>query len=110
VGRYTECAFWPDAIALSRFSTSGTNRGVEKRQAKGPVRLVMTLLREAAQQGLIEQAPRLPRGTIKEAKKLPAAPTLAEAEGIVEASSGWLRVALALGIYAGLRGTYRYLR
>lgn len=76
---------------------------LEKRKAKGPVAFLRTLLREAAEQGLIEQAPRLPPGVIKDAKKLPAAPTLAEAEGLIERARGWLQLALALGVYAGLR-------
>lgn len=65
--------------------------------------MVRTLLREAAQLGLIAEAPRLPPGVLKEAKKLPAAPTLAEVETLIARASGWVRIALALGVYAGLR-------
>jgi integrase len=84
---------------------------IEKRKAKGPVGFVRTLLREAAQLGLIDAAPRLPPGTIKDAKKLPAAPTLAEVQDLIAKSSGWIRIALVLGVYAGLRsGEIRALR
>jgi len=84
---------------------------IEKRKAKGPVGFVRTLLREAAQLGLIASAPRLPPGIVKDAKKLPAAPTLAEVEDLVAKASGWIRIALALGVYAGLRsGEIRALR
>jgi integrase len=72
---------------------------------------VRTLLREAAQLGLIDAAPRLPPGFLKDAKKLPASPTLAEVEGLVAKSSGWTKIALGLGVYAGLRsGEIRALR
>jgi len=72
---------------------------------------VRTLLREAAQLGFIETAPRLPPGVVKDAKKLPDAPTLAECEALIAGATGWLKIALALGIYAGLRsGEIRGLR
>jgi integrase len=84
---------------------------LEKRKPKGPVGFVRTLLREAAALGLIKAAPRLAPGTIKDASKLPAAPTVAEIEQIIAKASGWLRIALVLGIYAGLRsGEIRALR
>ncbi len=76
---------------------------LEKRKPKGPVGFVRTLLREAAELGIIEAAPRLPPGLIKDACKLPSAPTVAEIETIIAQASGWLLPALALGIYAGLR-------
>jgi integrase len=84
---------------------------LEKRKAKGPVAFLRTVLREAAQQGIIETAPRVPPGIIKDAKKLPAAPTLPEVEDLILRANGWLRVALALCVYAGLRsGEIRALR
>jgi integrase len=67
------------------------------------VAFVRTLLREAAQLGVIAEAPRVPAGVLKEAKKLPAAPTLAEVEHLIAHATGWVRVAVALGVYAGLR-------
>ena len=97
-----------DEAALRGFA-----RGIEieKRAAKGPVGFVRTLLREAAQQGLIDAAPRLPRGVLKDARKLPAAPTLTEVENLVAKSSGWIKIALGLGVCAGLRsGEIRALR
>jgi integrase len=84
---------------------------LEKRKAKGPVAFLRTLLREAATLRLIAKAPRVPPGVIKDAKKLPAAPTLDEVEGLIANATGWLRIALALGVYAGLRsGELRALR
>ncbi len=76
---------------------------LERRKAKGPVAFLRTLLREAEQHGVLTNAPRVPAGIIKDAKKLPAAPTLGEVETLLAEASGWLRPALALGVYAGLR-------
>jgi integrase len=91
--------------AITQADLRGFVRSIEleKRTAKGPVAFVGTLLREAAQLGLIDEAPRLPAGVLKEAKKLPAAPSLAEVEHLIAKASGWVRVALGLGVYAGLR-------
>jgi integrase len=91
--------------AITQADLRGFVRSIEleKRTAKGPVAFVGTLLREAAQLGLIDEAPRLPPGVLKEAKKLPAAPSLAEVEHLIAKASGWVRVALGLGVYAGLR-------
>jgi integrase len=89
-----------DEAALRGFARSIE---IERRKPKGPVAFLRTLLREAEQLGLLERAPRIPLGVIKDAKKLPAAPTLAEVEAIIAKSSGWLRTALVLGVYAGLR-------
>lgn len=102
-----------ELASFTEASLKGFARSVEleKRKAKGPVAFLRTLLREAAEQGLIEHAPRLPPGVIKDAKKLPAAPTLAESEDLIGKASGWLQLALALGVYAGLRsGEIRALR
>jgi len=76
---------------------------LDRRKPKGPVAFLRTLLREAAALGLIDSAPRIPPGVIKDGKKLPAAPTLDEVERLIAAAGGWLRIALALGVYAGLR-------
>jgi integrase len=83
----------------------GFARGIEldKRQPKGPVNFVRTLLREAERAGIIAKAPSLPSGCMKESKKLPEAPTLETTEHLLESAGGWLKVAAALGIYAGLR-------
>ncbi|HEY4012000.1 MAG TPA: tyrosine-type recombinase/integrase [Polyangiaceae bacterium] len=100
-------------FGIDEASLRGFARSIEleKRKVKGPLAFVRTLLREAAQQGLLEAAPRLPPGLIKDAKKLPAAPTLTEVEDLVAQSTGWVRIALGLGVYAGLRsGEIRALR
>jgi integrase len=92
-----------DAITEAHLRGFARSIELEKRTPKGPVAFVRTLLREAAQLGLIAEAPRVPAGVLKEAKKLPAAPTLEEVEHLIAHATGWVRVALALGVYAGLR-------
>jgi hypothetical protein len=59
--------------AIDEASRRGFARSIEleRRKVKGPLAFVRTLLREAAQQGLLEVAPRLPQELIKDAKKLP---------------------------------------
>jgi integrase len=100
-----------DAIDEGSLRDFARSIELEKRKAKGPVAFLRTLLREAEHHGLIERAPRLPAGVARDAGKLPAAPTLAEAEALIAKATGWLRVALALGVYAGLRsGELRALR
>ncbi len=90
---------------INEASLRGFARSIEleKRKPKGPVGFLRTLLREASQLGLIKAAPQLPPGVIKDAKKLPDAPTVDEVEDLIAKASGWLRIALALGVYAGLR-------
>ena len=68
-----------DEAALRGFARSIE---IEKRAGEGAGRLSCERsLREAAQLGLIDAAPRLPPGIIKDAKKLPAAPTLGGGRG-----------------------------
>jgi integrase len=92
-----------DEFTESSFRGLARSVEIEKRMAKGPVAFLRTLLREAQSFGLIESAPRVPAGLIKHPKKLPAAPTLDEVEALIAGARGWLKLALALGVYAGLR-------
>ena len=69
---------------------------------KPHVTLLRTILRAAHEVGIIDEVPKLPR-LHKEGRKLPAAPTRAEVDAIIAGARGWLRVAVGLAAYAGLR-------
>ncbi len=100
-----------DEIDEDDLRAFGRSVEFEGRQPKGPVTFTRTLLREAEKAGLIKKAPSLPPGVLKAAKKLPDAPTLAAVEKLITHASGWLKLALVLGVYAGLRsGELRALR
>jgi integrase len=71
-------------------------------QLKGPLNLVKTVLRAAKSAGVIERLPELP-SLVKPSKKLPRAPSCEEVAAIIDASPPWLKVALGLAAYAGLR-------
>lgn len=66
------------------------------------VSMLRAVLRAAVDSGDLEEFPaKLP--TYRQARKLPSCPTLAEIQLLVEHTSGWLRTAVALMAYAGLR-------
>jgi hypothetical protein len=67
-----------DEDVLRAFATSILR---EEKHPKGPVRFLMTLLREAEKARIIKKAPSIPRGLLKESKKLPDAPIPGEASG-----------------------------
>jgi len=69
---------------------------------KPHVTLLKTILRAAHEVGLVDEVPKLPR-LHKESRKLPAAPTREEIDALVGGARGWLRVAIGLAAYAGLR-------
>lgn len=72
--------------------------------------LLRTVLREAFELEVIERAPRLPPLPPKP-KKLPAAPPLDVVQRVLDASHGWLRVAIALAVFGSQRnGEVRALR
>jgi integrase len=81
----------------------GADVKAANRELKGPVRFAQTLLRAAVTLKRIAAVPQLPKGYITDAKKLPSAPTLADVERIIAKARGWVQIALALGVYAGLR-------
>ncbi len=72
-------------------------------QVKGPLNLVRSVLRAANERGLIDSVPTMPKGLIKNSKKVPSAPSADEVRQMLEAP-GWLGVAIALGALAGMRG------
>lgn len=71
-------------------------------QLKGPVNLVKTVLRAAVALGVIPAMPTLP-SVIKESKKLLKAPSVPDVKAAIGAAPGWLKPALGLAAYAGLR-------
>jgi integrase len=72
--------------------------------------LLRTVLREAFELEVIARAPRLPPLPPKP-KKLPAAPPLEVVQRLLDGSSGWLRVAIALAVFGSQRnGEVRALR
>jgi len=72
--------------------------------------LLRTVLREAFELEVIARAPRLPPLPPKP-KKLPSAPPLDVVQQLLDASSGWLRVAIALAVFGSQRnGEVRALR
>jgi len=78
--------------------------GLQQRgiQVRPLVNLVRTVLRAAFELGLLESMPDVPR-LEREGRKLPEAPSDEDVEQILKASEGWLRHAVALTAFAGLR-------
>lgn len=64
--------------------------------------LLKTVLRAAHEVGALEQVPTLPR-LYKESRKLPDCPSRDEVGRMLDGATGWLRVAIALAVNAGLR-------
>jgi integrase len=72
--------------------------------------LLRTVLREAFELEVIAKAPRLPPLPPKP-KKLPSAPPLDIVRQLLDASTGWLRIAIALAVFGSQRnGEVRALR
>jgi len=85
--------------AIRRFAATLTERGV---QLKRPLTFVRTVLKAAVEANAIESVAPMPK-LWKEGRKLPDAPTPEEVAAMLTHSTGWLRVAVALAAYAGLR-------
>lgn len=73
-------------------------RGALPRHVVG---LLSTVLREAVELGVLSHRPTLP--SLSKPRKLPDAPTAEHVGRMLEGASGWLRIAIALGAFAGLR-------
>ena len=71
-------------------------------QARSHLSLVNTVLRAAVEFGDIERMPELPT-LPRKSGKLPDAPGDEEIGKLLAGSRGWLRVAVALSVFAGLR-------
>jgi integrase len=87
------------AAAVRAFMAVLGKRGI---QPRGPVNLLRTILVAAVETGALEAIPELPKPP-PPGRKLPGAPSTEEVEAMLGAASGWLRVAIALAAFAGLR-------
>jgi integrase len=87
------------AAAMLAFAAKLSKRGVQYRPH---VTLVRTVLRAAVELRVLARMPELPR-LPKVGKKLPAAPSDHEIAKLLAGASGWLRLAISLAVYAGLR-------
>jgi integrase len=74
-------------------------RGVPPR---GPVKFVRTVLRAAVDSGALAEMPTFPKVT-RQGRKVPDAPSDAEVRAMRTHALGWLRTAIALAVFAGLR-------
>jgi integrase len=87
------------ATVVRVFMAELAKRGI---QARGPVNLLRTILVAAVETGVLEAIPELPKPP-PPGRKLPSAPSTAEVEAMLGRAEGWLRVAIALAAFAGLR-------
>ncbi len=87
------------AAVVRAFMAELAKRGI---QARGPVNLLRTLLVAAVETGVLETMPALPKPP-PPGRKLPSAPSTEEVEAMLGKAEGWLRVAIALAAFAGLR-------
>ena len=97
VGAMRLDAIGPDAV--HSFAATLAKRGV---QMKGPVMLLRTVLKAATDLELLSVMPRIPR-VWTESRKLPDSPSQGDVDRMLVSASGWLRVAIALAAYGGLR-------
>jgi integrase len=88
-----------DAMTDRAFDTWLRTKGL---QARGPRGLLRTLTRCAFEAGLLPEQPRL-APLPAQSRKLPSAPVHADVDALLKHATGWLRVAVALAAYAGLR-------
>ena len=77
-----------------------TARGV---QTRSHVSLVRTVLRSAFDLGVLDALPELPKLPAKAGRKLPDAPSEQHVTTLLANAKGWLRNAIALAAYAGMR-------
>ena len=87
-----------DSMTVSSFAASIRKRGVDPR---GPANLVRSVIRAAVNAQVLTAMPALPH--FKQSRKLPDAPSVDEFHRLLETATGWIRVAIALSGYAGLR-------
>ncbi|HEX2878866.1 MAG TPA: hypothetical protein VHO25_04950 [Polyangiaceae bacterium] len=74
-------------------------RGIQTRAHLG---LIRTVIRTAVEYGALATSPELPK-LPRPGRKLPTAPSEETVENLLLHATGWLRVAIALALYAGLR-------
>lgn len=91
-----------DAIEPSTLRAFLASRLERRVQPKGPVNFVRTVLRAAVESGALEAMPEFPK-LPRQGRKLPDAPSTEEVQAMLAQARGWLRVAIALAAFAGLR-------
>lgn len=87
------------ADKVSAYAAQLTLRGV---QPWPHTSLISSMLRAAVELGQLGELPRLPSQRRKK-QKLPTCPDTADVDAMLAAATGWLRVAVAIAAYAGLR-------
>jgi integrase len=88
-----------DFLLVRRYEAKVLARSVKTR---GHVNLIRSVLRAAVELRILPKFPDVP--TAKgPGKKLPRSPTREEVEQMVEQSRGWVRTAIVLAFYVGLR-------
>jgi len=91
-----------DAIAAPQVRAYVAELQERRVQPRGPVNFVRTVLRAAVDSGALATMPMLPR-VARQGRKLPDAPSDAELSAMLASARGWLRAAIALAAFAGLR-------
>ncbi len=87
-----------DYAAMARFNAELREDGV---QPRGAGNLVRSIVNAAVKARILPKMPDLP--TYPQPKKLPRAPTFEVVLPLLEVAQGWVRTAIALTAYAGLR-------
>jgi integrase len=99
-----------DAIGAAEFRALQAHVLERRTDPRQHLALLRTVVREAFELEVIEKMPRLPPLPPKP-KKLPSAPPLETVRLLLDASHGWLRIAIALAVFGGQRnGEVRALR
>ena len=91
-----------DAVGVDAVLSFAAKLAEREVQKKGPVMLLKTVLRAATELGLLSNMPRVPH-VWTESRKLPDAPSQEDVDRLLAGAAGWLRVAVALAAYGGLR-------
>jgi integrase len=89
----------PWMVPMRQFAAEIASRGV---QTRPHLTLVRTVLRSAIELGELEAMPQVP-ALPRQSKKLPDAPSDEDVRRLLAVTQGWLRIAVALAVNAGLR-------
>lgn len=91
-----------DRISATQVNEYAAHLAKDNVQAWPHTSLVSSILRAAVALGELEELPKLPP-PYKRKRKLPSCPSTPEVNALLECAMGWLRLAVALSAYAGLR-------
>jgi integrase len=91
-----------DSIATAALRAYVATLQERKVQPRGPVNFVRTVLRAAVESGALAAMPAFPP-LPRQGRKLPDAPSDEEVHAMLALAHGWLRLAIALAAFAGLR-------